>query len=180
MALAGPEGLTPDEIADADHAAQVQAEYFDRFHREVLENPPVELAPPVAGPPLPTIPGVVFVPAEPSGMALKEPMTAAEFAARAELYAGSAWVTAQNMNRNAVVRGGRAAKEARFHLMDGPPEDHACAICLGESEKGWVPINTLLPVGDSICLGCRCDCYFSYMMSDGSIFITSRGWERAA
>lgn len=176
MALSGPEALTGDELREADHAAQVQAEYLDRFHGEVVANPPVELQPPAEGPPL--FPGgPPLPPLEPSGKALKEPMTAAEFAARAEQYGGNAgWSDPLNIDRKTVIRSGKAVREARFHWRP-TGVDHPCATCKAESQKGFVPIGTLNPIGDSECLGISCDCYFVYELVDGSRFITSRGWK---
>ena len=181
MALAGPGGLTADEIADADHAAQVQAEFFDRFHAEVIANPPAELQPPAAGPPIPVMPGVIVLPVvEPSGAALKEPMTAKEFAARAESYGGNAgWTAPLNIDRKAVIRSGKAVSEARFHWRSASV-DHPCATCKAESDKGFVAVGSLLPIGDSECLGIACDCYYVYSLADGTHFITSRGWRKAA
>lgn len=160
MALAGPDGLDADDLAEADRQAAVQHEFLANFERDVALRTPPEIA-------------------EPSAAALENAMSAAQFAARAESYAGATWVASQQINRKAVIRGGKAVKEARFHRMPDP-EAHACAVCLEQSQKGWQPIGALLPVGDSTCLGISCDCYFSFLMDDGSIFITSRGWSKAA
>ncbi len=40
------------------------------------------------------------------------------------------------------------------------PAEH-CAGCLEETELGWVPIGTLVPVGERICIT-NCKCYIEY------------------
>lgn len=176
MALAGPSGLTADEIADADHAAQVQAEFFDRFQAEVIASPPVELAPPAVGP-IPPTPGVFVLPTvEPSGAALKEPMTAKEFAARAEMYGNTGNTAPHEINRRAVIRSGQAVAERRIH---GFPVDDMCSICRGAVAKGWSPLGSLPAIGDSECLT-ACHCHFEFKRADGSVFILAREAKRAA
>jgi hypothetical protein len=149
MALTGPTPLTDEESEAADNMARVQADYFDRFEREVRLNPPVELAEP------PSPPSIMFVPIVPQALDVR-PMTAKEFAARAASYGGSPWAT-QNILRARSQPPGTL--EARFHLRR---EKHAeCAMCKGETAKGWVPVGTLLPLGDSICLS-NCDCFWAF------------------
>lgn len=158
MALAGTTRLKPEDMAGVDRQAAAQVAFLDNFEREVAgHRTPAEVADPAA----PTGPGA---------------MSAAQFVARAEMYAGGVWVGSQNVNRAKVLRQDRIVQEARFHLRPNP-ELHACAVCLGESEKGWVAPGSLLPVGDSTCLGSFCDCYFAYKNDDGSIYITARGWQ---
>jgi hypothetical protein len=40
------------------------------------------------------------------------------------------------------------------------PADH-CAACVAETQRGWVPIGELIPVGQRDCLS-RCKCYVTY------------------
>lgn len=159
MALSGPEGLDDEDMDEADRQHAVQVKFLDQFHRDVETRTPPELA-------------------EPSGIALENPMSAAEFANRASSYAGGVWSGAHGVDRRKAIRQGHAVAERRFHLNDD--EQHACSVCLEQSSLGWVPIGTLLPVGDSTCLAIHCDCYYVYRLADGSEFITARGWRRAA
>lgn len=142
MALNGPSPLDADDLAEADRQARAQAQYFDRFESEIALNPPRELA-------------------EPSGLALSSPMTAAEFAARVEMYAGSSWGGNLNAHRAKIIRSGKFNQERRLHWRP-KAKDHPCETCEGESRKGWVPIGTLLPLGDSECLGIACDCFYEF------------------
>lgn len=159
MALSGPEGLDDDDSAEADRQHAVQVAFLDRFEADVAARTPPELA-------------------EPSGLAVADAMSAAEFAKRASDYAGGVWSGAQGVDRRKAIRDGKAVAERRFHLNDD--QRHACSVCLEQSDLGWQPIGTLLPVGDSTCLAIHCDCYYVYRLSDGSEFITARGWRRAA
>ncbi len=159
MALSGPEGLTPDDLAEADRQHAVQVAYLDQFHRDVEARGPAELSEPS-----PLVPAA-------------DAMTAAEMAARAEMYGSASWGAAHEINRRGVIKDGKAVRERRFHWRE---VDHPCGTCAAESAKGWVPVGTLLKIGDSECLGIGCDCYFSYMLEDGSYFITRRGWRKAA
>lgn len=159
MALAGPGGLTADDLDEVDRQAQVQVAFLDQFRRDVEARGPAELSEPAAGP-------------------VEGAMSAAEMAARAEMYGSSAWQGAMHVNRRGVINDGKAVRERRFHRLPNP-EGHACKTCLEQSGLGWVPVGTLLPIGDAECLT-NCDCYFVYELADGSNFITRRGWQRAA
>ena len=142
MALNGPAPLDDHDLAEADRAAVVQSMYLERFAAEVELNTPPELAVPTA-PPAPNA------------------LSAPQILDRAEKYAGSVWGDAINARRQKIIRSGRYSQERRVHARPMGRHD-ACATCLGESDKGWVPIGRLLPIGDSECLGIRCDCYFEY------------------
>jgi hypothetical protein len=142
MALNGPGELTSDDLAEADRAAAAQAVYLDRFEADVNMNAPPELA-------------VAAAPPDPNAM------TAPQLVARAEQYAGSVWGEAINARRRAVIRAGRMRAERRLHARPMGQHD-ACATCEGESARGWVPIGTLAPIGDSECLGIHCDCFYTY------------------
>jgi hypothetical protein len=49
-----------------------------------------------------------------------------------------------------------ADEERRFrHARD------SCPTCIGESNKGWSPLGTLRPIGDSECI-VKCKCTFGY------------------
>lgn len=131
---------TATDLNAAQQMADVQGQFFDAFHREVQLNPPIALAD------LATETVVIQPP----------PMSAAQFVARAESYGGSVWAV-QNIIRAKDQPPGTL--EARFHLR--PPGHHECKTCINESLKGWVPVGTLNPIGDSECRG-NCDCFFSF------------------
>ena len=140
MALSGPEGLDEEDLREADRQQEVQVAYLDNFRRDVETRTPPELA-------------------EPSGAALENPMTAAQFAARAELYGNTPWTGAMSIARKAILRGGRFAQEIRIHSR--PPGHHECQTCINASLAGWQPVGTLPEIGDSECQG-SCDCYFLF------------------
>jgi hypothetical protein len=150
-----------DELGMVDQQARVQAEFFDSFRREVEANPPVELSPPAAEPSLFLPPNMTL---EPS-LDVQKPMTGPEFVARAESYGNAPW-QAQNIIRAKGQPSGTL--EARFHFRR--ESHHECETCIGETAKGWVPAGTLLPIGDSECMG-NCDCYFYFRMPG-----KSKGW----
>ena len=158
MALNGPEPLDVQDLNQIDRQAQVQAEFLDRFQRDVEVRTPVEIAPPAAAPPPPPPPGVVLIPTEP---AEPKPMSKDQFVARSEEYGGSAWGNAINARRDKMIRLGGFTEERRVHAK--PLSEHdACGTCQEASARGWVPIGTLPPIGDSECLGIHCDCWFQY------------------
>jgi len=139
------------ELIEVNRQAQVQAEYFDRFEREVIDRPPVELAETPA-PPIFIPPNVTLEPP----LTHEEVMSAKQFVARAESYGGSAW-QAQNILRAKGQPPGTL--EMRVHLRR---DRHAeCATCTAQTAMGWQPVGTLLPIGDSECLG-NCDCFFAF------------------
>ena len=163
MALGGPSPLTAADLRAVDAEVAVQHQYFDRFHAEVLENPPEELQEPAAAPP-PPIPGLITPLPIPSGEALTNPMTAREFAARAESYGNSGWSGPQNALRARPQPNGTV--ERRVHTRKEPHAE--CATCIEQTAMGWQPIGLLLPIGDSICMG-NCDCAFQRLGPDGVI-----------
>lgn len=72
-------------------------------------------------------------------------MTPAQAEARAELYGHAARMTGRAMEgRLARQRG--AVEERRILAV----ADH-CATCLSEAARGWQPIGTLRPIGDTEC-----------------------------
>lgn len=162
MALGGPSPLTATDLRAVDAEVAVQHQYFDRFHTEVIENPPEELQEPSAPPP--PIPGLVTPIPIPSGEALKSPMTASQFAARAESYGNAGWTGPQNALRARPQPNGTV--ERRVHTREEPHAE--CATCIEQTAMGWQPIGLLLPIGDGICLG-NCDCAFQRLGPDGVI-----------
>ena len=143
MTLRG-QTLTPQESGQADKLASIQDEYFDKFERELIANPPREIAESS------TSPTVIL-----SG---KQPMSPAQFAARAESYADSAWQGAQRIERSAVQSGDIQRWERR---VVGHPKTEHCTDCPPLAAMGWQPIGTLPPIGDSEC-GHLCLCHFVY------------------
>jgi hypothetical protein len=144
MALSGPGELTSDDLREADDQAQRQAQYFDRFMLDAHTRPPAGLAD------------------DPEAIA--NAMTAAQFVARAEQYGDAPWAAAQHVERARMVRGRVYVEERRIH---GRLLDDMCATCAEAVARGWVPIGTLPPIGDSECIG-NCHCYFKYRDVNGS------------
>lgn len=142
MALNGPEPLDEHDLHQADQQAHTQWAYLDRFRGDVEAATPPELAP--AG-----------APPEPGAM------SAAGFAARAEQYAGSTWGASINARRERIKSQGRMKSERRVHAKPMGQHD-ACGTCEEQSSRGWVPIGTLDPIGDSECKGINCDCFYEY------------------
>lgn len=153
MVFGGPAPLDAQDLAEADHQARVQAEFLDRFQAEAHFRTPEEIAV--------------------EGEAGLNPMTAPQFIARAEQYGGSVHKAAQDITRKGAVRAG-AVRERRFHGLE---IDDMCYVCRSAVAKGWSPIGTLPAIGDSPCVG-SCHCYFAYEMTDGSVYITARGWKK--
>jgi len=74
------------------------------------------------------------------------------FMSRAGLYAGSARVGFHEGMGLALAQLGYREERNILH-----PAEH-CWQCVEETDKGWVPINSLLPIGDRACLGNdKCD-----------------------
>ena len=76
--------------------------------------------------------------------------------ARAAMYADAAWQTAANTELASQQRHGTG--EARRIL--GAAERH-CVDCPGLADLGWVPIDEMVPIGDTQCGG-RCKCSIEY------------------
>lgn len=87
-----------------------------------------------------------------------DPPTPAEFVARAEKYADSAWQGEQRTNREEAIRQGRFRLERR---VLGDPKTEHCTDCPPLAAVGWQPIGTLPFIGDSAC-GPLCLCHFRY------------------
>jgi hypothetical protein len=75
--------------------------------------------------------------------------------ARAEMYAGAAWAVGMNVQRAEKTRDGM-----RFERNILGPSDH-CDQCLSQTLARFVPIGSLLAVGERTCLT-RCRCWLSY------------------
>lgn len=151
LAFAGPNGPGAGELEAADQMAREQAEFFNRFQAEVEAHPPAELAEPVVKPVL-LFPGIG---AEPD-LTDREVMSAKQFVARTESYGGSVW-SAQNIMRAKGQPPGTL--EMRVHMRRG--QHGQCQTCTSQTDLGWQSLGTLLPIGDSECMG-NCDCFLMY------------------
>lgn len=85
------------------------------------------------------------------------------FVRRAMLYASAGWSFYQ-LNRNQIA-GQRGYVEER-NILD-PGAEH-CDSCVGQSSRGWVPIGTLIPIGQRLCLS-NCRCYLEYRNAAGEV-----------
>lgn len=74
---------------------------------------------------------------------------------RATLYSHAIWATAQ-----AVQRGGKVRDGYQSEMNHTGIADH-CDQCLEQSNLGWVPIGSLIPIGQRTC-GPRCKCWITY------------------
>lgn len=75
---------------------------------------------------------------------------------RAKMYADAARATFEATRRRYEELMNGKTKERRILGA----ADH-CKDCVAEARKGWKPIGTLRPIGDSICLT-NCHCKFEY------------------
>ncbi len=155
MALKGNEPLTNAELYALDRQTRKQYEYLDKFEREVVSNPPREIA---------DLSSVIIVAGPP-------PMTPGQFIARAESYGNSVWEV-QNVGREVARRSEVFSAERRVHAK--PPGHHECRTCIEQSARGWQPVGTLLEIGDSECMG-NCDCYFLWQDPKGKTFVSPWG-----
>jgi hypothetical protein len=84
-------------------------------------------------------------------------LSPAEIAARARLYARAIYAT--HMNEMTDLKQGMGARFARRILHQGAIH---CEDCPPLAEKGWVPIDQLVPIGDTECIvNCRCAIEYS-------------------
>ncbi len=159
MALKGEEPLTDAELFAVDRLTKKQVDYLDKFQREVIANPPKEIAEPtsiiVVGPP---------------------PMTPGQFIARLESYGNAPWEV-QNVGREVVRKQQVFKAERRVHLLS-MAEHRPCKGgemgCLEQSQLGWQPIGTLREIGDCFCMN-NCDCYFEWQDPKGKIHVSPWG-----
>lgn len=85
------------------------------------------------------------------------------FVRRAMLYAAAGWGLYQ------ILRG-RVAGWRGFHEeanVLNPGAEH-CGGCVAETDKGWQPIGTLLPIGDRQCRS-NCRCHLQYRNRAGEV-----------
>jgi hypothetical protein len=142
MAVSGPAPLDEHDLAEIDRQADRQAVYLGRFRNEVELSTPPGISIAGAGPP-------------------PEPLSVKQVLARAELYSTAAWGDVLNHRRNRIIASGQYKRERRVHAK--PMGSHEqCITYESKSKRGWVPIGSLSPIGDSECGGYRCDCYFAF------------------
>lgn len=75
--------------------------------------------------------------------------------ARATLYAQGARCTHETVRQRLAQAAGQTQERSIL-----APADH-CDQCVGEAQKGWSPIGTLIPIGQRTCLA-RCRCTITY------------------
>lgn len=82
---------------------------------------------------------------------------------RLQSYVDSSYAAAESARRNVVAASQTPTQitEERRILTPGD----SCATCIEEAGKGWVPVGTLKPIGQSEC-GRRCRCNFEYRTVD--------------
>lgn len=74
---------------------------------------------------------------------------------RIAMYAGGGWSALQEIMRQVAFMDGMREERNVLGLAEH------CQGCIIETEKGWVPIGTLVPVGERTCLAnCRCHLTF--------------------
>ena len=84
-------------------------------------------------------------------------LSPAEIAARARLYARAIYAT--HMNEMTDFKKSMGAKSARRILHEGAIH---CEDCPDLAKLGWVPIEDLVPIGDTACIvNCRCAIEYS-------------------
>lgn len=77
------------------------------------------------------------------------------FLQRVDLYGQSGRGTYWKTRGKAQEEGGATEEQSILN-----PADH-CEECLSEAARGWVPIGTLVPIGERICKA-NCKCEFEY------------------
>jgi hypothetical protein len=81
--------------------------------------------------------------------------------ARARQYANSGRTTYENIRRREMALAGMA------YELNVQHSDEGCEECVAASDRGWVPIGTLPPVGARICRGaCLCTLAFAATRSE--------------
>lgn len=145
IAFKGDDEFDESEQSALNHQANIQRQYFDKFEREVVRNPPREIA---------DLSTQIIVAAPP-------PMTPGQFVARMELYGNAAWHAAQVNARGGIIKSGLYNEERRV-LGDAKH----CEDCPPLAELGWQPIGTLPGIGSTECMG-FCHCHFEYRGATG-------------
>jgi hypothetical protein len=88
---------------------------------------------------------------------VRSKLSPAQIIARAELYARS--IYASHMNAMTDLKQGMGSKFARRILHQGAIH---CEDCPPLAAQGWVPIDQLVPIGDTACMvNCRCAIEYS-------------------
>lgn len=128
QALKGNEPLSAAEVATIDQAAKVQADYLDRFQREVIANPPVVLIDPAD------------LQAQ-STIVQRPPMSPGQFVARTEMYATSAHQAAQNTVRKTL----RYRKGTAVDLVAEPPGGIGDVVMVAEPPGGGINVPIAYP-----------------------------------
>jgi hypothetical protein len=77
--------------------------------------------------------------------------------AHAEMFAGSPWLSAEEVRREKMARDGYSEERRILGADDGKN----CLTCPEQAGLGWVPIGTLLPIGQSECRS-NCRCHFVF------------------
>lgn len=79
---------------------------------------------------------------------------------RASLYARAAYATYENARREAMRAAGFTEERRRRTAKE------SCPDCIEYARRGWQPIGTLPPIGQSQCI-VNCRCYFEYRYRKG-------------
>lgn len=87
-------------------------------------------------------------------------LTAGQAAYRASLYARAAYATYENTRRQEMQRAGFQEERRRRTAKE------SCPDCIEYARRGWQPIGTLPPIGQSQCL-VNCRCYFEFRYRRG-------------
>lgn len=146
MALNGPGPIDHEDLAEVDRQTAVQVGFLNQFEQDVHLRTPKELAPEQLG-------GVIVI--------QPDAMTSGHFIARAEMYGNAVWTATGNTARRKAIASGKYTEERRLHFRPRDMDD-PCSTCRAESARGWVPVGTLLELGDSVCRGNGCDCYYEF------------------
>ncbi len=127
MALKGDDAFSAEEQAAIDFRTRKQHEYLDKFEREVVSNPPREIAEP----------STVVIMVEPA------PMTPGQFVARAESYGDAAWQSGQHVNRIRIMK-------ENADLIAEPPGGLIEIVPIAEPPGGLGGVDLIaLPPGDT-------------------------------
>lgn len=138
--------LSPETATFVDQLSRVQREYLDRFHADLVQRTPQEIA-------------TILGPNDPNFTPILRPAyTGPQAIARAEQYGNAAWQCGQKVMRQRKRESGRAHWERRIM---GHPATHHCSDCPPLARLGWQPIGTLPNIGDTECEG-FCLCHFEY------------------
>lgn len=87
-------------------------------------------------------------------------LTEGQAAYRASLYARAAYATYENARRRAMQDAGFTEERRRRTAKE------SCPDCIEYARRGWQPIGTLPPIGQSQCI-VNCRCYFEYRYRRG-------------